>query len=330
MALLFMDGFDAIDVSQKWSTVVGTWGSDAATRFSTGRAIRVGSPGVITRFFAASNEIYVGVGINAIASDGSATLVKLLGDSAATLHLNLRLSSLTQVTLYTGSTLLGTYTHGSQIAGLWNYFEIGGTIATSGGVATVKMNGTTIISYTGNTKGGGTATAFDAVGLSGNSYSGTSFDDLYVCDGTGSAPHNIFLGDTRVVTMSPNGAGASTQLTPDSGSNYARVNELPYSAANNVSGTTPGQRDTYSLSDLPAGVANIFAVQNNVIAKKTSTGAIAVKPAVKSGANVYYGSASSVGTTDATISDLRIIDPNTSAAWTVSGVNALESGLEIA
>jgi hypothetical protein len=331
MALVFMDGFDAIDITGKWSMINGSWFADGSTRFSNGRSIKVGSQNnPVTKFIPAASAIYLGVAIKAGAPDGATALIRLLGDSGTTLHLNLRLSGANQLTLYTGNTLLGTYTHGAQLSGLWNHFEIGGTIATAGGTATVKMNGVTVIDYTGNTKGGGTATTFDAISLSGNSFSGTSFDDLYVCDGTGAAPYNTFLGDTRVVTMSPSGAGASTQLTPDSGANYARVNEMPYSAVNNVTGTTPGQRDTYTLTDLPFGVTQIFAVQNNVIAKKTSTGAIAVKPALKSGAGVYYGAAFSSGTTDTTVSDLRTIDPNTSAAWTVGGVNSLEAGLEIA
>jgi hypothetical protein len=108
------------------------------------------------------------------------------------------------------------------------------------------------------------------------------------------------------------------------------VNEVPYSSANYVSGSTPAFRDTYTMSDIPANVATVYGVQNNVIAKRTSTGAIGFKPAIKSGTTVYYGTQAATTTNDATYSDLRVTDPNTAAAWTVSGVNNLESGLEIA
>ena len=52
------------------------------------------------------------------------------------------------------------------------------------------------------------------------------FSDLYVCDSTGAA-NNSFLGDVRVVCVFPNGAGASTQFTPNgAGTNWQCVNEV--------------------------------------------------------------------------------------------------------
>jgi hypothetical protein len=134
----------------------------------------------------------------------------------------------------------------------------------------------------------------------------------------------------RVYSLSPTGAGSSTQWTPDTGSNYARVNEVPYSAANYVQSATTGQRDTYVMADLPGSVGIIMAVQNNMIAKRTDASAISVKPAIKSGASVYYGASAALTPNDTTVSDIRTTDPNTSAAWTAGGVNALEGGFEVA
>ena len=42
-------------------------------------------------------------------------------------------------------------------------------------------------------------------------------DDLYICDGTGSAPHNTFLGDCRVDTLLPTADGTAQQWTPSTG-----------------------------------------------------------------------------------------------------------------
>ena len=129
-------------------------------------------------------------------------------------------------------------------------------------------------------------------------------------------------------TLIPNGAGASTQFTPSSGANYTTVDELPYSATDYVQSNTSGNRDTYTFSDL-SNVGTIYGVQNNFIAKKTDAGSLSLKSAVKSGASVYYGSSAVLATNDATVSDTRSQDPNTSAAWTQSGVNALEAGFEV-
>jgi hypothetical protein len=84
----------------------------------------------------------------------------------------------------------------------------------------------------------------------------------------------------------------------------------------------------YALGDL-ASVGTIYGVQNNVIAKKTDASAISLKPAIKSGATVYYGSSVSLATSDITLKDLREVDPSTSAQWTLTNVNALEAGFEV-
>jgi hypothetical protein len=327
MALLFMDGFDVADASVKWA---GSSGSDASTRFSSGRAVNINGSS-IKRIIPAAPQIFSGFAIKLAGYDsGNGSYVSFWGDNGATQHITVHNTvNGTQVRLGgSNGTILASYGVALTLS-TWYYFEISLTIADAGGTCLVKINGTTVVNFTGDTKNGGTNTTVDAISLGNTGYGG-SFDDLYVCDASGAAPYNTFLGDARVATLSPTGAGSSTQLTPDSGSNYARVNEAPYSAVNYVSGATPGLRDTYTLSDLPAGTATVFAIQHNVIAKRTSTGAIAVKPAIKSGASVYYGSPTPTITNDTTISDLRTTDPNTSAAWTVSAVNALESGLEIA
>jgi hypothetical protein len=108
------------------------------------------------------------------------------------------------------------------------------------------------------------------------------------------------------------------------------VDELPYSATDYVTSGTTGNRDTYTLTDLPATVGTIFAVQNNVIAKKTDATNIALKPAVRSGGTVYYGTATNLSTSDATLMDLRTADPATAVSWTATNVNALEAGFEVA
>jgi hypothetical protein len=97
-----------------------------------------------------------------------------------------------------------------------------------------------------------------------------------------------------------------------------------------VTSSTVGQRDTYVLTDLPATVGTVYAVQNNVIAKRADATFVSLKPALKSGASVYYGTTVSLGVSDSVLQDLRTIDPSTAVSWTASGVNALESGFEVA
>lgn len=327
MALLYMDGFDAGDVGLKWIVAGGTTAS-STTRFSSGHSAQMpgggSNPSMSKTLSASHSRLFLGFAYRQNLND-SITFLNLY-DSGGTSRLAVT-SLYPEIRVSAGSLTVTSNAAGLQ-ANYWYHLEIGVYFAASGGTLEIRLNGVTLASDTGAT---GAVTVNRLLFSTGGSFWQNSWvDDLYVCNETGSAPYNTFLGDTRIVTLRPTAAGSSTQLTPDTGSNYARVNETPYSAANYVSGSTPSLRDTYIMGDLPANVASIYAVQNNVIAKRTSTGAIAVKPAIKSGASVYYGTTSAVTTNDATYTDLRITDPNTATAWTVGGVNAIESGLEIA
>jgi hypothetical protein len=328
MALLVMDGLDAGDAFLKWPLTSGG-STSTTTRFNSGRSWLLNNTVYyLSRNITPSATVFFGAAIRPSATEGN-LLMTFLTDNAATLHLNIRLTAATTLTLYNNNTVLATYTHTTAFAGNWFYFEMGGTIADAGGTAIVRIDGVTVINFTGDTRNGGTSTNIDTVRIQGDNSGGKYVDDVYVCDGTGSAPYNTFLGDVRVQTLSPTGAGSSTQWTPDTGSNYARVNELPYSAANYVQSGTSGQRDTYAMADVTASAGSILAVQNNVISKKTDAAVAAIKPALKSGATVYYGAAANLSSNDAVYSDLRTTDPNTSTAWTQAGVNAIESGVEV-
>lgn len=322
MALLFMDGFDAGDCRQKGYIISNpNWiSSSASTRFNEGYSMyMVPSSISMRRDITPSSQVFVGFAIK-IEYNGS---IGLCTDAGATIQLTLNFST-TGMTLQRGGTVLGSYNY--PFANWGGYVELGGTIDPTSGSATVRLNGINVITFSGNTKNGGTSNTIDQLYYFGN---GTYFDDFYVCNSTGSAPHNSFLGDVRIKTLAPDGAGSSTQFTPSSGANYTTVDELPYSATDYVSSSTVGNRDTYSVADL-SGTPTIYGVQNNVIAKKTDAGTVSLKPAIKSGTTVYYGSTQALGTTDSVISDIRPLDPNTSSSWSQASVNALESGFEVA
>ena len=334
MALLFMDGFDAGDMSVKgWSPGSSclTGNSSPTPRFGTGRWGGVNNTAVKLPI-PATTQIFCGFSMANTYNDGVVRpYISLLGDTGSTTHLTLGLTN-SAVVLYRGgpgSTLLGQYSINVLTNAFYN-LEISATINSTTGTAVVRLNGTTIINFTGNTKNGGTNTTIDSFLLGANGGLTAVIDDLYICDSTVSAPYNKFLGDVRIYALSPSGAGSSTQFTPSSGANYTAVDELPYSATDYVSSGTTGFRDTYAFADLPATVGTVYAVQNNIIAKRTDAAFISLKSAIKSGASVYYGTPINLGTSDGMIQDLRVTDPATSVSWTATGVNSLEAGFEVA
>ena len=339
MALLFMDGFDVADYGAKYTIINsgGGYTSTTSTRFGSGRAVQrsYNSTGELWRTVPAATTVICGFAFMYTNNYTGfpASLLVLSGDNSVTDHISI-VTGDTPNTLWArrGSTTLFTATN--IAVNVWHHLELKVTMSATAGSVELRIDGVPVGMFSGNTKNGGTNSTIDTVKLggSGNNTSITiTRDDLYVLDDTGAAPYNNFLGDVRVYSLSPTGAGSSTQWTPDAGSNYAEVNEIPYSAANYVQSNTSGQRDTYALADLPAGgVTTIYGVQNNIIAKRTDAGAIAVKPVLKSGATIAYGTGVSLPTSDMILTDVRAIDPATSAPWTISGVNALEAGMEVA
>jgi hypothetical protein len=235
------------------------------------------------------------------------------------------------VSIARGGVALATSATGLVTLNTWNYFEFTTTISDTVGVASVKLNGVEVVTFTGDTKNAGTSTNIDVVlfksGTSGNPY---FWDDLYILNDLGSAPNNAPLGDVRVYNSVPTGAGNSTQLTPSTGSNWDAVDELPPSATDYVQGSVIGNKDLYQLADLPAGIATIFGIQTTVMAKKTDAGARLLKHVVRSGGTDYADTAVALSTSDTTTTSVRQVDPATSAAWTLANVNAAEIGVEIA
>jgi hypothetical protein len=330
MALLLMDGFDAGDSALKWFNGANL-GSSATTRFGTGRSATISNFSAY-RTFPAASQVFVGYAASISTVDTVIrNYITLYGDNATTAHLSIGYNA-SSVLLYRGApggTLLASVAT-IFAANSWYAFEVSATIADAGGTCVVKVNGNTLINFTGDTKNAGTNTTIDAVMVGSNGGYTAYFDDLYVCDATGSAPYNTFLGDVRIYPLVPTGAGSSTQFTPSSGANYTTVDELPYSATDYVTSGTTGHRDTYAMTDLPATAGTVYAVQNNVIAKRSDATAASLKPALKSGSTVYYGSTISLGPSDGILQDMYVADPATAVAWTSGGVNSVEAGFEVA
>ena len=329
MSLLFIDGFDVGDGNVKWVQTNGLGSSSTTTRFG-GRSWALANQIYFsTKVITPSANIFVGAAIRITSYDANSIPLTFLGDNGATAHLNLRFIATTTIGLYTGGTLLASYVHTAPFGGNWFYFELGGTIATSGGTGIVKIDGVTVINFTGNTKSGGTSTNIDTVRLAGSNSGTVLFDDLYICNSLGTT-NNTFIGECRIQTLVPNAAGSSTQLTPTgSATNWQNTSDIPYNTARYNSSSTSGNRDLYGLPDLLANTTVVYGVQDVIHANKTDVGPISIKAALKSSATVYYDATQSLGTTSSVFAYMRETDPATSAAWTISNVNALEFGAEV-
>lgn len=332
MALLFMDGFDAADTSAKWS-INSASTSSVSTRFGVGRSLGLGSGGTrfISKYFPPSAEIYLGFAASGMyhGSLNNIQFLHLYTDGGQTAQLNLVGNLNGSIAIRRGATQLAITAAGVVLTG-WHYIEFYAKVDATAGAVELRVDGVTAAAFSGNTKSGGTSNNIDALQFTNSgSILGGLIDDFYMLDSTGSAPYNTFLGDVRIHVSVPSGPGNSTQLTPSVGANYTTVDELPYSATDYLSGTSPGLKDTFAMTDLPAGISTVFAVQTNVIAKKTDAGPVGVKSVVRSGGSDYASSNIVLNSYDTTHSVIRTQNPATSSAWSVSAVNNLETGVEI-
>src|SRR3990172_4107966 len=140
-----------------------------------------------------------------------------------------------------------------------------------------------------------------------------------------------FTGDTRnagtaVIGLSPDGAGATTQWDPSTGSNYACVDEVPQSDTDYVSTNVNDEIDTYTLANLPT-VQSVKAVP--VMAGGGKGGVSTpqnIALVARIGGTDYPSSDHALSTAFIGHTNLWQNNPNTAAAWTESEVNSLQAG----
>lgn len=346
MTLLFSDGFDhyntSADHQRKWDA------NSAAGSFLTGRF--------------GGNAMGVGEGF------GSGSMYKTLPANASTIvcgcAMKISGTNLHALDIYDGTTVQvridvssafsiyrgdASVTLATGVGGplsnnntTWYYVEFKVVIHASAGAVTIKVNGTQVYNATSlNTQATanayGTRVRVGGTGIGGN---GAAVDDLYLCDGvdataTQGVPLNDFLAAApdglRISYLGPTGAGTTTQFTPSAGSNYQCVDDVPSNDDTDyVSSGTVGNTDTYAMADLPSSSGTVRAVQTVIKWRKDDAGTRSGAAVVRSGGTNYVGATVAAADTYGIAMEVRGADPATSAAWTPSGVNAMEIGQRVA
>jgi hypothetical protein len=254
-----------------------------------------------------------------------------LKDADGAGHLSLNIVG-TEIRVYRGTTLLGE-TVGAAITPLaWYYVEVKATIDNTVGTVEVRVNEVSKLALTGvDTQN----TANDSVGVValGSVYHDlyTNHDDLYILDTTGSQC-NDFLGDVRVDTIRPDGAGTHTDFTPSAGANYQNVDDSPSSdgATTYNESVDVGDKDSYALSALPsppAGAA-IYGTKTSAVMWKTDVGAKSAKILTISGATEHASAEIALSDSPLIYSEILELNPADSAAYEDADINSLEAGVE--
>jgi len=158
-----------------------------------------------------------------------------------------------------------------------------------------------------------------------------AYDDFAVNNTVG--PYNNGrIGEGRVVLLRPTGPGDVTQFIrggTNTGANWSQVNEIPASMSQYVSGAAPGQRDLYTIPDLPAGFWNVNVAEALWTGQSTPVGSGSLAPTISRGASVIEGNSVLLSTTPSTNRQIFDTDPTTNVPWTSIGVNAAQIGATV-
>lgn len=153
---------------------------------------------------------------------------------------------------------------------------------------------------------------------------------LYLLDTSGTVG-NDFLGPAKVAALRPVGKGNYNQWTAGSGDNFGMVNEyLPSSGINANTSTTANQIDSFEYEDAPIPSGTVVGIQHLILTNRDAAGARTIAPFQRSGSSDYVGTTSAALTTTTTyVREVKTQNPDTSANWTLSGLNAAEFGYKL-
>ena len=334
MALLFMEGFAGGDKSFKWDLASGVLTPQSASpRITGGWSGQFGNGDTMYKTIPASTQIFTGIGFTI---PTNIFAISFFGDGGVTQHITIvRNTSTGLIEIRRGNTagtLLATGTTPTFL-NQWNYIEVSVTISDTVGEVHVRLNGQAVdeVSFTGDTKNAGTATTIDRLSYYAGSGPAGRAADLYILNSTGTM-NNTFLGDVAVRTLTPNGNGTYTQLLGSDGNsvdNYLLSDELPFSSTDYAGSAIVGQKDTYTMVDVPAGITNVYGVQLNGMMAKSDATLAQARYLLRSGGTDYTGITRSLTTTYTGYQELYELNPVTGLQWTPASINAVEVGMEV-
>ena len=343
MALVFIDGFDhyaSADTTDKYFAENGGNIDTVEPRTGLGCLKMTGGTSHITIAVAAKDTYIVGFGIKFSSPSSSAfeDLITFYEDSYS-------LESQVSVQ-YTGKktfrvvrgeevspqATLGETTDQFDLHDGWHYIEFKAFINDTTGSFELKLDEESILSATSIDTRNGTAEADEIkhirISRIETGVTSTFIDDLYICDTIGTK-NKDFLGDVEVTTVFPKADGALEDWALSAGSDsFALVDDNPPDDDTTfVEDAVSAQRDSFDMDDV-SSITAILGIQLTEYAKFAS-GSASMKHLTRVGSTNYLGSTKVLAATYDFHMHVFEDDPDISSAWTVSGLNAAEFGMEV-
>ena len=325
--LVFRDSFDtyngtsslATGLASRWT---GSPGSTTLTtgRFGTGQAVTGVSSGTSMTGSVWSSALgsFTFEGSIRFNSTAANTFLEFL--ESATVHVQIGVAANSSLTVLRNGTLLNTSAINAFTIGVWYTIQVEVVISDTVGRVSVYLDNTKVLEVTGaDTQNAGTGLV-DRLRLSSVSAVIPTLDDIYVQDTA-----TRLTDPLRAEVLYPNADGSTLNLTPSTGtSHFGVVDETLASATDYLTSNNIGDFDLLGLTDLSVTPVAIQEVVVIGYAGKTDIGGRAVALGVKSGATTSDGPNNNLSTVGGGFARPLATDPNTSAAWTKSGVDALQ------
>jgi len=222
----------------------------------------------------------------------------------------------------------------------WYHFGWKVLLHASAGTVDVRLNGASIVALTGirtiATSGLLAGTTIGSFSL-GDNTTGTIFDDLVVMDDVddglddprlpGGGGFDKFLGPVVITIKRPTGAGALTEWTPSTGSNYQNVDDPTPDSDTTVNSADPdavGDSDLFTMGTIGID-EDVVAVQSLVLARTTDAGVAAIAPLVRDGGTTTVGPTAYQPSTYSYLITPEPTRPDGSG-WTAAAWDAIQYG----
>jgi hypothetical protein len=227
--------------------------------------------------------------------------------------------------LYRGSTLLAATTDGIQQA-TWTWISVKYVCHPSTGTVEVKMNNSTVLTFTGNTQNGAVTQVHRPVIRTGLAITDFYVDNLVVATGLTT---DDLLPECRIFGAVVPTSNDSIAFTPNAGTNWSNVNEIPPNddTSYNYSNTV-GATDVFVCAP-PTLTGVVYAVKVNFRARKDDAGVRELASVIKPGTTVHQGSAIEITSNYFNRGYMWQTNPDTGVGWNPGDLTSLKFGYRI-
>ena len=336
MALVFCDGFDSYtataDLTKKWRVAQSPWTWSATAGSMGGGGIVAATTGggqLATQPYLSSSTLSA-VGFYFKASGPPASTLSLLAgyNTGNSIGMEMRLLSTGLFQIWDQGATASLPLAVNICDGNWHWIEFADVNASAGNntfsvyVDGVSCGSTVIFG------GSFTYAYWQFTSIAGITI---TIDDFITWD-LNASPFTAFpLGPRQIATIRPVSDGACTFGTVvGAGLHSSAVNEVtPDGDASYVQDGRSGDQDLYNYGALGYTPGSISGVMLNSYLENPNVGSINFQGACASGATTSLGTPTLSPSVYQTLQTPYVNDPNTSAAWTVAGLNAAQFGIKV-